>query len=224
MFENVKFLVEKGADVKIPSAKTNVLPIEYALFFNAPVEVSELLIKNGGGTPSCFTKQILKKRVGSDSLVMYWIRQRNIVKAALLAKCYRDAELEIWDDLNYENMTGDTAVKLALKLPEDNWSKKLLEVLLQNGANVNHIDRYGLTPMYFAIQLGKLQFLEELFDYGANPNIVMESLGTALQYAKRLGNPEIIKFMEEKFALPKYLKGSKYPPTRTTRKQSKKIH
>ena len=219
MADTVRFLLKKGAKVDIPS-KENILPIEYAMFFSVPVEVYQLLFEHGAVAPKCPTKAELLKRIGSDSQVMHWIRQENIVKAANLSKCYRNMEYEIYDDLNYENMIGETAVKLALHLPQNNWSTKLIDTLLLNGADVNHVDRYGTTPLYTAIRLGKLNFVKTLIDNNANPNIVLGSLGTPLDYAKHMGHKEIVDYLEEKLSNPKY-STKRFKKQSTTRKENR---
>ena len=219
MADNVKFLLEKGAKADVPS-KQNVLPIEYALFFSVPVEVYRLLFEHGAVAPKCPTKADLLKRIGSDSQVMHLIRQENIIQAGNLSKCYRIMDYEIYDDLDYENMIGETAVKLTLHLPQTEPSKKLLDMLLQNGADANHIDRFGTTPLYTAIQLGKLEFVKALIDNNANPNLVFEPFGTPIEYAKRLGHKEIVDYLEEKLRLPKY-SSKRYKKQSTTRKQNR---
>ncbi|EAX98692.1 ankyrin repeat protein, putative [Trichomonas vaginalis G3] len=42
--------------------------------------------------------------------------------------------------------------------------------LLSRGANVNYVDRYGLSPIHYAIKASNYEMLELLVEYGANIN------------------------------------------------------
>lgn len=220
MLNNVTLLLEHGANVNQHS-KENILPIQYALFLNVGLDVIEKLVEYGAPKPTCPTKEQLLKRVGSDSSVMYWIRQENVIKAALLAKCCRD--LELYDDLNHENLVGDTALKLAMHLKYDKWTEILIDTLIKSGANINYIDRFGMTPLYYAISLGKLSFVEKLFEWNVNPNIVIEVLGTPLEYAMRLKHDSIVDFLNEKLSAVKYKNTRRYKAIKTTRKTKKPL-
>lgn len=51
--------------------------------------------------------------------------------------------------------------------------------------------------LFVAVDAGDIQKVKELLKKGANPNIEWEDGSTPLQDAKRRGNPEIIRLLQE---------------------------
>ena len=195
--EIIQFLIEKGADINIASKRTDTTPIEYAAESFKKDDVVQLLEKYGAKSPTCPKKEDLLKIVDRDMFdtqLMSYIRNHKLIKARLLAKCYR--ELEIYDQLNFENKVGDTALKLAIKYEPD---ERLIYELIRHGADENYIDKMGLTPTHYAIQLGKSDAIEELVKQGIKFDLSAPGLGTPMEYAERLGNKEIIKLLQPEF-------------------------
>ncbi len=59
----------------------------------------------------------------------------------------------------------------------------IVELLISNGANVNHFDEDGISPLMFAAQKGHLGVVETLLAHGARVNHVDEQRRSALVYA-----------------------------------------
>ena len=56
----------------------------------------------------------------------------------------------------------------------------ILRLLLENGANHNHIDILGRTPLFFAAKAGRPDMVTILMDHGANINLQDHHEETAL--------------------------------------------
>jgi ankyrin repeat protein len=192
--EVIEFLLENGATIDLSSKRTDTTPIEYAVL-EFKEEVVRLLETYGAKVPTCPSKENLLKLVDRDMFdtqLMSYIRNHKLIKARLLTRCYR--ELELFDAINYENKVGDTALKLAIRHEPDD---KLLQDLIRNGADVNHIDAMGFTPIHYAIKIGSVDAIEELVQNDINYQLSAPSAGTPMEYAERLGNQEIIKLLKD---------------------------
>jgi ankyrin repeat protein len=59
----------------------------------------------------------------------------------------------------------------------------IIETLLKNGAQVNHVDANGRTPLHIAVVCGSTDIVNTLLSHGASPNAQDELLMTPLHYA-----------------------------------------
>lgn len=67
------------------------------------------------------------------------------------------------------DIVGSTALHHATM--NDNARVDLARILLQNGANVNHQDRYGCVPLLGCFQSNQVEAVELLMEFGADVNI-----------------------------------------------------
>jgi ankyrin repeat protein len=188
--EVVKLLLEKGANVNAKSNK-GVTAIEYAVVLNRFENILQLLEEYGAERPKCPTKEQLL----GENLLIKALEKEELVKAGLLGKCYR--ELELFEEINRENLVGDTPLKVLIRIPYSNWTKRLFTIFLRSGADVNYIDRFGGTILHYAISLNAIKWVKLLIEEGAKSNVIVRGLGSPLDFAKRLGNSEMIKVVEE---------------------------
>ncbi len=74
----------------------------------------------------------------------------------------------------------------------------LVEALLDLGANINHVDKFGYTPALYAatIDHGDEEILELLIERGADLTIVSKEGHTAVSNARRFNYPEIVRLLE----------------------------
>ncbi len=115
----------------------------------------------------------------------------------LILACYR-GNVEVAEflidhvkDLNYESREGTALAALSI-----NYNKKLVEKLLQKGANPNTVDSQGNTPLLWAIKRNNLELLQLLLKNYANTN-VKDSLGiSAFEYAVKSNNSTIINLLK----------------------------
>lgn len=64
---------------------------------------------------------------------------------------------------------------------------RLLELLIDNGADVNFVDRFGQTALYYACKHGNEKAVACLIKHGADVNIKDNAGTTALNFALRKG-------------------------------------
>ena len=61
----------------------------------------------------------------------------------------------------------------------------IAKMLIQNGANVNAVDKNGLTPLYFAVKNNKVDLARILLDHGANIEALSMYGETPLHHAAK---------------------------------------
>lgn len=59
---------------------------------------------------------------------------------------------------------------------------KVIDFLIENGALVNHIDKWGRTPLHLAVNNGRVQVVKSLIRTGAHVNATDNDLNTPLHY------------------------------------------
>lgn len=75
--------------------------------------------------------------------------------------------------------------------------KNIVKLLLENGADVNSENIYGLTPLYYAISDNNVEIVELLVKSGANINIEDFSGRSPLYYASLKDNQKIIELLKK---------------------------
>ena len=72
-----------------------------------------------------------------------------------------------------------------------------VRVLITAGANINARDNDGITPLYVAVYLGKLEATKTLVNAGADTSITDSRGRTALDYALDHGRSDFVKILSE---------------------------
>lgn len=87
--------------------------------------------------------------------------------------------IDIIDTVNYVDKTGQSPLTMAIRRN----SKQIVEILLDNGADINLKNTKGQTPLVVACKKGNFEIVKMLLDRGAN--IYLEDVygKTALMYA-----------------------------------------
>ena len=67
--------------------------------------------------------------------------------------------------------------------------------LIQSGANVSHINKYGYTPLILASLSGHLGIVKYLVDHGADVNHIDIALNNSLIFASEKGHLVIVKYL-----------------------------
>lgn len=75
-------------------------------------------------------------------------------------------------DINYRTDDGETALTTALEKYDDDEKlyKKICELLIKNGVDVNKPNGYGTTPLMIAVECGADEICKMLLNAGADIN------------------------------------------------------
>jgi ankyrin repeat protein len=76
-------------------------------------------------------------------------------------------------------------------------NKDFIQLLLENGVNVDAVNKTGATALMYAADFGNLDAVEFLLENGANVNAVDSSEKTALMYAAEYGRVDTVQFLLE---------------------------
>ncbi|KAM6464648.1 ankyrin repeat and SOCS box protein 3 isoform 1-T1 [Liasis olivaceus] len=79
---------------------------------------------------------------------------------------------------------------------------EILKLLLDEGADKESVDDFGITPLFIAAQYGKLECLRILISYGANVNCQAKDQATPLFIAAQEGNDKCVELLLAKGANP----------------------
>jgi ankyrin repeat protein len=74
------------------------------------------------------------------------------------------------------------------------------QLLIDNKANVNHLDKFGQTCIFYAIKEGHLNTVKLLIDNGADINVVDSKNETPLSHAFQMKKDSIVQYLESKGA------------------------
>jgi len=104
-----------------------------------------------------------------------------------------EKEIKSGANVNLQTVNGFTPLHKAVT----SGKVEICQLLINAGADVNIGDVYNNTPLYYAIHRENIDLVKLFLYAGADPNI-RSVLGneTALDYAKRKGNAEIITLLE----------------------------
>ena len=100
--------------------------------------------------------------------------------------------IQTGQDINCRNRKGNTPLMMALLGTSNKKTKgKLLNFLLNHGADVNAVNEDGDSTLHVAINASSKKFVESLLNSGADNTLVNTSGQTASQLAYQLGNVKL---------------------------------
>jgi len=70
-------------------------------------------------------------------------------------------------------------------------------LLLDNDANSNIGDNYGMTPLIWASRLGNTDFVRLLLENGADPNVIDHYGRTSLMVAEEMGYDDVVRLIQD---------------------------
>ena len=209
----VKFLLDAGADVNVMRSTIVLNQPLNALSYASrigDVEIVTLLLDAGA-----WIRKVEKPRPGQlellhDKNALYFARQggHNDVVKLLYASTgkHRDNELvraarsgkaeavKSMLDAGANANAKDTADVTALMTVAGHGKAEAVKLLLDAGANVNAKDKDDMTALIYAT-LGGAEVVKLLLDAGADVNAKDKHGGTALETARHLDDPEIVKLL-----------------------------
>ena len=104
---------------------------------------------------------------------------------------HNSAEPHVPDD------SGKTALHFAVDGCDDT---STVEMLLSAGANVNALDRDGVSPLFLASERGKTEFVRVLLSHGANPiqsNLYCKNTADRTQLSNNVGREKEKEMLRE---------------------------
>ncbi|XP_062979899.1 ankyrin repeat and SOCS box protein 3 [Elgaria multicarinata webbii] len=79
---------------------------------------------------------------------------------------------------------------------------EILKLLLDNGADIESLDDFRVTPLFIAVQYGKVECVRVLLSYGANVNCQAKDQATPLFIAAQQGRETCVELLLAKGADP----------------------
>ncbi|CAI5456054.1 unnamed protein product [Caenorhabditis angaria] len=84
----------------------------------------------------------------------------------------QNGELEVVKELvNADNLNEVYNGRTAIQIASDYGHVNIVEFLIGMGANINDVDRYGITPLLSAVWEGHVAVVKLLLAHGANRNV-----------------------------------------------------
>lgn len=212
--EIVKMLLQAGANraAKIPGTNANALLmagssgnlelVDYYLGLGFDLNAADadgegLLHYAAFGGNLNLVKRLCEQGVDIN------VRSRNLTTPAHYAAQNRKLPVieflaENGADLNAVDADNETCIQKVLSHAwndSTNEAFAVIKFLVEHGADINKPNKWGQTPLLWAIYLNKMDFTEYFVQLGAELNLVTESGLTVLQEAIRQGMPEYVKIL-----------------------------
>jgi ankyrin repeat protein len=102
------------------------------------------------------------------------------------------------NDVGRDDFPGDPPIAIAAA----RGNTAIVEILSKAGANPNACCCSCVTALHRAIEQGHTDTVTRLLEDGADPRIQYDGRMSTLELAKRSGNPEIVRRIEEALARP----------------------
>lgn len=115
-----------------------------------------------------------------------------------LAKFILDA-VEGQSVVNSRDLHGKTPLIRAMKVDDGQTRLKVVQLLIQHGANVNHRDNMGRTALCYAAELHYNDVIKVLVKNNVDPNIDDNNGNTPLMYCSMVGNATGILILTRSF-------------------------
>ena len=101
------------------------------------------------------------------------------------------------DNLNEEDEGGYTSLIIAVKLGD----KNVINGLIENGADINYVNRFGKTPLIIAIEKDNVDIVEYLIKLGADVNKTKRNGLSPLAIAIKMDSNSVISVLLENHAI-----------------------
>jgi ankyrin repeat protein len=192
-FEEVKRLVEKGADVNVRGGR--VIPLKTPLImsiYKGHFDIFSYLIKNGANVNSGADVPHMEEKYLPLQMAVSRVNDSDLRYVMSL--------IENGADINARGVGGMQAIHSAAEGASshkgEHYSRTgVIELLVEKGADVNAKANLG-TPLHYAVFGGDLVAFKKLIELGANPALTNSGGLTPLQSAKKLVNLNYGKLSE----------------------------
>jgi hypothetical protein len=187
----IPVLIENGADVqqRISWSDNTHIPLTFYTAYSSSPEILQILINNGGE---------IKDTVSPDP--------QNILSLALQGDKSSETKMEMVKILVKAGIPIDTPGTLdrtPLYPAIDTMNREMVKWFLENGADPNHRDERGNTPLIYTVEnfegkeKGKLKIVEILLEYKANPGLEDKSGISAMDAARLRNYREIMEVLKK---------------------------
>jgi len=209
--EIVRFLLERGADVKM--SRGGATALHMAALYGGKTELITLLLENGadinartgdGATPLNFAvigkqreiAELLLDRRAEINLEKQDFSQLLHVSASGGIGRIADIALKNEVDFSFRTEKGNTLLHSAA----EGGLVGIAELLLSKGLNIEAANVYGQTPLHLAARGGHKQIVELLLGKGANAGVPTKNGKTPLHYAEEKGHHDVVEILKKKGA------------------------
>ena len=146
-------------------------------------------------------------------LLVPCVSQLQAMDKKLLSEISRGVSYGIWEykkfkallvldaDPDIKDVNGNTALH-RISNEYDNPPKKIVQLFINHGANVNAKNKLGATPLHTASINGHLEIVQLLIKYDANPNLQNNLGKTPLHNAAYAGHSLVTQFLLQYNAKP----------------------
>ncbi|QRM15421.1 ankyrin repeat protein [Mudlarkpox virus] len=173
MFNISKILIERGANVNITN-KSKTTPLHNACKSTFMIKIVKLLIDNGANINAVDDYGITPLNYACTS--PYYIRYET-------SDIVREKIMLYKEDITCYSYDVDV----------------IINTLIEGGADVNFIDKYGRTPLHYAAVSYHVKIVESLINHGSKLLVVDNKGNTPLHYAcSNYSCLEIVKYFIDK--------------------------
>lgn len=185
-FSIIKFLINKGANLNA-KGKDGTTSLNWALKYSYMANIAKLLINNGAdvNTIDEFGNLAL---INAAKIGDFEIAKSIIDKNA-------DINLALLETINYMNRNIKYKYSLNGNIQLKDRLFRLIELLIENGADLNACDEKGHTVLMHAISFGDRGIVKYLINQGANVNSKSKNGGTVLAIALLNGDKGIKRIL-----------------------------
>ncbi|TVL54277.1 ankyrin repeat domain-containing protein [Brachyspira hyodysenteriae] len=178
--ELVRKLIDLGADVNLP-AQSGFTPL---MASHNNIAIAELLIEKGADIEA-------KDDYGINALV-YASSDENEEMVKFLLEKGADANT-VCEIENEDMVISPTPLMNAAY----NGNINIINMLLENGADINYTTDFGTTPLMMAASFNHFEAVKVLLENNADTSITDEDGRTALDWAKLENFEDIVELLEE---------------------------
>ena len=179
--ELVRKLIDLGADVNLPAELTGFTPLMASLH---NIAITELLIEKGADIEA-------KDDDGINALV-YAASFNNEEMVKFLLEKGADANT-VCEIKNEHTDISPTPLMNAVY----NGNTNIINMLLENGADINYTTDYGMTALMMAASFNQFEAAKVLLENNADTSITDEYGRTALDLAKSEDYKDIVELLEK---------------------------
>ncbi|XP_058798081.1 ankyrin-1-like [Phymastichus coffea] len=213
--EMIRLLVHNGCDVNIPDIFGN-LPINYVFDYSSiqcPKIISSLMPTNVDWTDLCYPGGAMKLRsilgMGCQETLRLFLQSNQINFSAqdrngntplhYLASNINNGIFDLFQNYEFDVDEYDMTSKTALHIAMIRGSVQAVKFLLARKANIDAIDYFGCTPLFYAISRRHTrendykECVELLLNHGADVQVITPEEDNVFKRASRCQNTFLIK-------------------------------